>query len=99
MWYKGKHVRHIDYYGWFVIGIVWSAVGIVNVIFGGKENAFFLVMGLAFCLGGLLHKKSWKENRREWEKLDKRHSMIMIISSIVLAIVIAALVAYAVLKR
>jgi len=61
---KKKH-RKIDYFSWFVIGIVWLGAGIP------LDNYGLSVMGLIFMIIGLANKSKWKANRVRWSDLDK----------------------------
>jgi hypothetical protein len=95
----GGRMPPTDYYAWFLIGIVWMSVGIVNVVLMGPGQSFFFVMGLGFAIAGLVHKKEWKANRRAWHKMDKKRRLLIIISMIVLAAVIAAAIALTIIRH
>ena len=89
---KGKS-RPIDYYNWFIIGIVWIAIEIIWI----KENAFFFIMGLVFLAISLIHHKDWKKNREanKWKNLSKTERKIKLWVIILLGIlVLAGLVAF-----
>ena len=60
--------RPTDYYNLFVIGIIWTAFGIVL----RGQMYFFFILGLVFMGIGLAHKKEWKKNRVRWEDLTPR---------------------------
>jgi len=95
----GRGLPPTDYYAWFLIGIVWMSVGIVNVIFMGPGQSFFFIMGLGFAIAGLVHKKDWKANSRAWHKMDKKRRLLIIISMIVLAAIIAAAIALTIIRN
>lgn len=92
---KKKRKRHEpDYYNFFIIGILWAVVGLLS-----KENSFFLIMGLAFMIISLIHKKNWKKNHRTWRQLskeEKKWKVLLIIGLIILLIL--GLVAYLLTK-
>lgn len=78
-----------DYYNLFVMGIIWTAIGIP------LENFALSAMGIIFLVIGLVHKKEWKKNRRSWKKLSKEERKIKIILIIGLTILlILGLVAF-----
>ena len=87
---KGK-MPPTDYFGWFVIGVVWAIAGIVGMIFSGRDQSFFLIMGLAFAIGGWVRRDKWKENRKQWK--GKR-----IIAAIVLGALMAAFIVIAMMR-
>ena len=75
-----------DYKSFFYIGILWMAVGLIAI----RENYFFFIMGTAFTIIGLSHKKDWEKNRRKWNDLSMREKRIKIGLAIALAFLIAA---------
>lgn len=78
-----------DYYAFFIIGLMWLAIGIIST-FGNDNDLFFnnifFIMGLAFALIGWAHRKEWKANRKNWMDLGKEERRIMAIIMIVLLI-------------
>jgi drug/metabolite transporter (DMT)-like permease len=87
---KYNRPQKIDYLAWFMIGAVWAVTGIVSMVFSENENFFFAIMGFAFMLIALAHKREWKANRKDW--LNKRHRPIMIAAIILLAIIIVLMI-------
>ncbi len=85
---KGK--RHEpDYYNFFIIGVIWTAFGII--FYDGMF--FFLLMGIVFMVLGLANKDKWKKNHRTWKQLSKSEKKFKIIIFILLGIgVLAGLV-------
>ena len=81
---KSKKKRPIDYYTFFVIGIIWIPFGIIF------ENYAFLTIGLIFAIIGLVNKDKWKENRMTWDKLDKQEKKLRLIIIIILSILVLA---------
>ncbi|MBN1156659.1 hypothetical protein JXA85_03525 [Candidatus Woesearchaeota archaeon] len=68
---KKKKKTPSDYYTFFIMGIIWMATGAIVRIFGNDELDFFFILGLAYALIGIMHKKDWKKNRSELEKTGK----------------------------
>lgn len=73
-----------DYYGFFVIGLVWAPFGII------VKNYAFMVMGMVFMLIGLLHKDKWKQDRKDWSKLSKQERKITMALIIILGLLVLA---------
>jgi formate hydrogenlyase subunit 3/multisubunit Na+/H+ antiporter MnhD subunit len=83
-----KHKRPMDYYNLFIMGMIWTVIGIPF------ENSVLTILGLAFMLSGLVHKKEWKKNTKTWKKLDKKERMIVMwITIILLAVLILGFLA------
>lgn len=74
--------RPPDYYAFFIIGLIWLAVGLPF------KNYALWTMGLVFVAIGLSHKKDWEKNRIKWGKLSKNEKSIRIVSIIVLSILV-----------
>lgn len=70
---KGKK-HEPDYYTFFVMGIIWTFVGLLS-----KDNSFFFIIGLAFMVISLKHKKDWKKNHRTWKQLNKSEKKLKLI--------------------
>jgi len=64
---KGKQ-RPTDYYTFFIIGIIWIAIGFP------LDNYALSIIGLIFTIWGLAHKSEWKKNHEacKWENLSKQ---------------------------
>ena len=83
-----KKKRPVDYYNFFIIGIIWAGAGIP------LKNYALSVIGLIFMAVGLFNKDKWKKNRKRWKDLDKDEKKITIVIMIILLLlVIAGLVA------
>ena len=81
---KGKK-HEPDYYTFFVMGIIWTAFGIIFM----EEMPFFFIMGLVFLALGLVNKDKWKATHRTWKDLtagEKKLKLILIIFLTVLLI-------------
>lgn len=78
-----------DYYTFFIMGIIWLAIGIP------LDNWGLTAMGFIFAIVGLVHKDKWKENRQTWDKLDSTEKKIKIVIIAILGLlVLAGLVVY-----
>ena len=60
--------RPTDYYNLFIMGIIWTAFGVVME----GQMYFFILIGLVFMAIGITHKKEWKKNRVRWKDLNKK---------------------------
>lgn len=86
---KSKKRRPVDYYAFFIMGIIWIPFGII------LENYVFSVMGLIFAIIGLVNKDKWKKNRITWDKLNEQEKKFRFIVIIILSVlVLAGLVAF-----
>jgi hypothetical protein len=83
-----------DYYTFFILGIVWTFVGLI------PNNHVFFIMGLAFMAIGLAHKDEWEKNRKSFKHLPKKQQMIIkiLLWAGVVFIVLAVLLTF-LLKR
>lgn len=63
---KRKKKHKTDYYTFFIMGIIWFAMGLP------LKNSALWAMGLIFAIYGLAHKKEWKANHQanRWENLE-----------------------------
>jgi prepilin signal peptidase PulO-like enzyme (type II secretory pathway) len=85
--------RPPDYYNLFVIGLVWTAIGIP------MENYVLSALGLIFLVTGLSHKKSWEKNRRSWGALDEKEKRLtFLVTGVLGALVFFGLIAYTIVK-
>lgn len=83
-----------DYKSFFYIGLMWMAVGLVAM----RDNYFFFIMGAAFTVIGLSHKKDWEKNHRKWSELDPKERKIKITLAAVLGFLLAAGIAFLLVK-
>ncbi|MAG11025.1 hypothetical protein CMI44_01810 [Candidatus Pacearchaeota archaeon] len=90
-----RRKRPIDYCSFFIMGVIWFAVGILF------KNYILFTVGLIFTIVGLVHKKNWKKNRLRWSDLDKKEKKWRIILMIALGgiLLIGALALFLVSKR
>lgn len=73
--WKSKNKKPTDYYSFFVMGIIWTAIGIP------MDNYALSAMGVVFLIVGLVHKDEWKKNRSRWDQLsekEKKRKLILI---------------------
>lgn len=80
---KGKR-RPIDYYSFFIIGIIWTAAGIP------LGNYALSVMGIIFMIIGLANKNKWKKNRVHWNDLTKEEKKWRMILIVLLGVLVLA---------
>lgn len=86
---RRKYPHPTDYYSFFWTGILWIVIGIPLAFFT-NNNYFFLIMGIAFFVIGLINKDKWKKNRVRWKDLKKPEKIIQGILIAILAFLIAA---------
>ncbi|PIR97646.1 MAG: hypothetical protein COT91_00270 [Candidatus Doudnabacteria bacterium CG10_big_fil_rev_8_21_14_0_10_41_10] len=81
---KQKEKREPDYYTFFVMGLIWTPVGLL------LENMYaFTVMGVVFLIVGLANKDKWK-NRRTWKDLTPTEKKFKYGAIIILGILVLA---------
>ena len=74
---RKKEKQPIDYYNWYIIGLVWLPLGIIF------QMHFFFILGLVFMGVGLANKDKWKANRRTRKDMtpeQRKFQMILIIA-------------------
>jgi membrane protein insertase Oxa1/YidC/SpoIIIJ len=83
-----------DYYGLFVIGLFWVVIGVP------LNNLALIVLGAIFFVTGLVNNRHWKENRKNWKKLKKKHMIIISVIAIVsFLLLVIGLVAYYIVQN
>jgi hypothetical protein len=88
--YSKKGKKHeIDYYNFFIMGIIWLGAGIPLGTSSGNWGLF--IMGIAFMVMGLAHKKEWNKNRLYWENLPKKQRKIRLWTLIILGLLVLSL--------
>lgn len=84
-----KHKRPVDYYNLFMMGVVFSGIGVP------LKNYALSMMGVVFLIAGLVNKKKWKQNRRRWDDLDYKEKKIrLILTGLILFMFILGLVLF-----
>lgn len=79
-----KNKRPVDYYNFFIMGIIWTGAGIP------LENFALTATGIIFMVLGLANKKKWKSNRVRWKDLSKTEKRVRIWLFIVLGLLVLA---------
>lgn len=80
--------KETDYRTIFIMGVIWTVIGII------PENYFFLIMGIAFMIIGLINKKKWKKPK-PWNKLsanEKKYKKFIMITIGVLFLILLVLI-------
>ena len=94
---KNKKRQPMDYYMWFLIGIVWLIIGLPMGI--SSNNWGIFAIGLVFTILGLSHKKQWKDCKRPaWDNLTRKQKQIKIAILIFVFLIAVALGIYIALK-
>ncbi|MDD5031741.1 MAG: hypothetical protein PHR36_01715 [Patescibacteria group bacterium] len=76
--------RPVDYYAFFIMGIIWLALGLPF------KNYTLSIMGLAFAIAGLVNKKKWKENRQCWGTMTPEEKKWKTIILVILGLLVLA---------
>ena len=76
--------KSIDYYSLFIMGVVWTIAGVI------LDIKIFSGIGLVFLLIGLFKKSKWKENKKNWKRLNKDEKRLVLIMIIVLGLLVLA---------
>lgn len=79
-----KKKRPVDYYNLFIIGLIWTAIGIP------LKNLILGLLGILFMVVGLVNKSKWKKNRKRWKNLNKSEKIITIVIMIILLLLVIA---------
>jgi len=81
-----------DYYAFFIMGCIWLPFGLFMISRGPEFSlgSFFLILGLAYIIIGLVHKKEWKKNHIPFNKLPKGRKRTRIIIMIILGLLVLA---------
>lgn len=68
--YKNKKKSPIDYYNFFIMGIIWAGAGVP------LKNYALSAMGIIFLIVGLVNKDKWKKNHKTWKQLTEEEKKI-----------------------
>ncbi|MBN2454108.1 hypothetical protein JXB11_01030 [Candidatus Woesearchaeota archaeon] len=79
---KHKSKAKLDYYTFFVIGMLWFAFGIVS------ESVSLSVIGIAFMALGIAHKDRWQQNKWRWKSLSKKERNLAFIAIFTLSLIL-----------
>jgi hypothetical protein len=90
---KRKYNTEPDYYALFVMGAVWTVIGIAlsNVVLGA--------IGLILSVIGLLNKRKWNMKRRSWKDLSKPERLLLVVAVAVGLLLLALGIAVYLLVR
>jgi hypothetical protein len=87
-----------DYYGMYIMGIIWMVVGIPMIL--RSENSAFFILGILFAAVGMKHRSEWNRNTRKWKDLSKEEKSLRMIIMIILGVlVLAGLVVFFLVKK
>ncbi len=81
---KKKYKRPVDYYNFFVIGMIWAVIGIP------LHNYVLTIIGIVFMVTGLVNKDKWESNRRTWKDLPKGERKLVMWLTIILGLLVLA---------
>ncbi len=87
---KRKYKTPTDYYSLFVIGLIWTLIGVPSLFTKEYSLNSLFYLGVVFLVIGLANKSKWKQNRRTWNDLTEpekklKKSIIIILGILVLA--------------
>ena len=83
---KRKKPHKPDYYTFFIMGIIWTAFGLIF----WNDMFFFFVMGIAFMIIGIVNKDKWKSNRRTWKDMEDIERKILVWAMFILGLLVLA---------
>jgi len=84
VYFYARKKRPVDYYNLFIIGIIWTGVGIPL-----KNYALFVIGLILMGIGGFNHDK-WKKNKKRWKDLSKKEKKITVLIMILLLLLVLA---------
>ncbi len=91
-----KEHREPDYRAFFILGLVWILIGIVE-FFTSRDFSMFMIMGLVFLVLSLSRRDRWGQPRRllnDREIRIQKIVMIVIAILVVLGLLLFLLIAY-----
>lgn len=78
---KSGKKQPVDYYTFFIMGIIWVPCGVAIGNWG------LVGMGIVFMIMGLVHKDEWKKNHKGWKDFDSKEKKLKILILLVLGLV------------
>jgi branched-subunit amino acid ABC-type transport system permease component len=93
---RRKEHREPDYRAFFILGVLWIVIGLVEY-FTSRDVSIFFLMGLVFLTIGLSHKNRWGKPRQllnEKQKKMQKIIMIFVTVLVVLGLVLFLFIAY-----
>lgn len=76
-----KNTHTINYYNLFIIGIIWMIIGIPT------KNSALSIVGIVLVITGLVHRKDWKKNKKNWKYMNKKEKKFYIWILIILLLI------------
>ena len=90
---KRKNKTPTDYYTLFIMGLIWLPCGT------SIGNYAVSLVGFMFMLIGLLHRKEWNKNKKEWRELDSgQRKLVIFLITLILLVLISGLVYYFIIR-
>ncbi len=71
-----------DYYGIFIIGLIWLPIGLL------MKNPGLGIIGIGFLILGLVNKEKWNQKKCEWKKMSSKEQKTKIVTIAVLVILL-----------
>ena len=95
---RRKQPRRVDYRNYFVMGVIWLAAAPVLILLPwllhGEEPffmaSFFLIMGLAYTIIGLLNRDKWGKQLEVSPRAEKK--MMIVIGALVVSLLVGMVV-------
>jgi len=93
-----KEKRPTDYYAFFMIGLIWTIVGLP--MYYNEGNFAFIAMGVVFLVLGLANKDKWEKNRVRWGDLNKNEKNLKLAIIVILGVLVfAGMIAFLLVER
>jgi hypothetical protein len=94
IWVNRGKKHEPDYYTFFIMGIIWLAVGIP------LDNSALFIMGLVFMAVGLANKNKWKKKQKTWSKMNKKERKIMVILILIgLVLLVLGMITFLIVQK
>ena len=85
-----KNKRPPDSYNFFIIGLIWTIIGLPSLFRREYELSSLFIIGLVFLVVGLANKSKWEANRVRWNDLDSKEQKLKLYLMLVLGILLFA---------
>jgi hypothetical protein len=82
---RRKEHKEPDYRAFFILGLVWMLVGIVEY-FTSRDFSMFLMLGLAFVALGLSHRDRWGKPRRLLNEREIKIQKVIMVGIAILVV-------------
>jgi len=83
-----KKKTRMNYYGFFVMGLIWLLIGIP------LKNEGLMALGIIFSLVGMMNSDKWMEHWHGWHHLEKGDKLMRTFLLIVAGIISIGLILY-----